>query len=381
MEQTAIVYTIFLIFGGAAFLATLALFFRQSILVSYIVLGFFMGPFGFHLINNVGIMREVGSVGIVFLLFLLGLYLRPQSLLHLLHKTVGVALFTSAVFALIGFGFAVSFGFNLLESVVIGVTMMFSSTIIGLKLLPKMVLQHRHVGEVMISILLLQDLIAIFVVFILNLSATARGNGWTVLWIIFSFPLLLILAYFAQRYVVIPLMERFSAVREYIFLISVAWCVGVASLASWMGLSAGIGAFIAGVAIAVNPISEFIAENLKPLRDFFLVIFFFCLGVEFNFNSLSSIVFPAVMLSLVLLLCKPLIFKVSLRRVHEIRHIASEAAVRLGQASEFSLLIAYIAERTQVIGHLASSLIQATTLITFIISSYVIMLCYPNHEN
>ena len=80
------IFSIFLIFAGAAVMSTAALYTRQSLLVAYIVLGALLGPFGFKFINNAAAMREMGNVGIIFLLFLLGLYLRPQSLFHLLQK-------------------------------------------------------------------------------------------------------------------------------------------------------------------------------------------------------------------------------------------------------------------------------------------------------
>ena len=371
------IFSIFLIFTGAAVMSTAALYTRQSLLVAYIVLGALLGPFGFKFINNVAAMREIGNVGINFLLFLLGLYLRPQSLFHLLQKTIGVALISSIAFAAIGFGMAFSFGYGMTDSVIIGITMLFSSTIICLKLLPTLVLHHRHTGEVMISILLLQDLIAIVALLLIHVIGENGSISWQqIALIVSSLPFLFIFAYLMQRFVLMRLISRFGDIREYVFLLSVAWCLTMAQLAGYMGLSEGIGAFIAGIAIAANPISEYIAENLKPLRDFFLVIFFFCIGVTFDFTYLPQILLPTLMLSIAILTLKPLVFRFCLRRIHEMRNIATEVAVRLSQMSEFSLLIAYVAAQNNLITHDASSLIQATTIITFIVSSYIVVLFY-----
>src|SRR3990167_2773841 len=136
MHDGAVFYTMFLVFAGAAMLSTLVLYTRQSLLVAYILLGAILGPWGLALVSDLSAVRQVGDVGIVFLLFLLGLHLQPQNLLHMLKKVTWVALLSSAVFALIAYGIGRWFGLTVNESLVLGASMMFSSTIIGLKLLP-----------------------------------------------------------------------------------------------------------------------------------------------------------------------------------------------------------------------------------------------------
>ena len=157
--QNPIIFSLFLIFTGAALFATLALYARQALPIAYIVLGICIGPYGFKLIDNASAIEEMTQIGIMFLLFLLGLDLSPQRLLQMLRKATVIMVGTSLVFALLGGGIAWSFGFSPGESLLIGVAMTFSSTIIGLKLLPTRALHHQHTGEIIISILLLQDLL------------------------------------------------------------------------------------------------------------------------------------------------------------------------------------------------------------------------------
>ena len=144
-----------------------------------------------------------------------------------------------------------------------------------------------------------------------------------------------------------------------------------------MGLSHEIGAFVAGVALARSPVATFIAESLKPLRDFFLVMFFFALGAGFPIPMLSEVALPATCLGGAMLVMKPVVFRWLLRRECETRRLSMEIGVRLGQLSEFSLLIAVIASSGGVIGPNAAYTIHTATLLTFIVSSYVIMLRYP----
>src|SRR4029078_12864091 len=131
-------------------------------------------------------------------------------------------------------------------------------------------------------------------------------------------------AYVFQRYALSYLLKKFDTIHEYIFILSIGWCLLMGERANVMGLSDEIGAFIAGVALASNPISMYIAESLKPLRDFFLVIFFFTVGATFNFGYAAEVVIPACLLALLMLIFKPLLFKYLLIKSGEKKAIAEE---------------------------------------------------------
>ena len=259
----------------------------------------------------------------------------------------------------------------------IGAIMMFSSTIIGLKLLPTSILHHKHTGQIIISVLLIQDLLAIIVLLLLQ----GYGKGGNLILDIASqllyLPFLVILVYLFERYVLFKLIIRFEQIHEYIFLLAIAWCLGVAEFANLIGLSHEIGAFIAGVTLASSPIALFITERLKPLRDFFLIIFFFSLGAGFNISIVSEIYLPAITLALMALIFKPLVFSRLLYFEGEKKNISDESGIRLGQISEFSLLISVLAVKSGFVGEHISSLIQFSVLISFILSSYIIVLKYP----
>jgi Kef-type K+ transport system membrane component KefB len=188
---------------------------------------------------------------------------------------------------------------------------------------------------------------------------------------------IIVFAYLFERYVLISLLRRFNRIQEYIFLMAIGWCLGMAELSTLLGLSAEIGAFIAGIVLATNPIALFIAESLKPLRDFFLIIFFFALGASFELGIIQEILIPGAVLAVIALISKPFIFRWLLAGFGEKPAQSMEVGVRLGQISEFSLFIAVLAHSLDVIGLRASYLIQVSTLFSFIISSYLIVLRYP----
>ncbi|HLD17355.1 MAG TPA: cation:proton antiporter [Coxiellaceae bacterium] len=377
MHSTSLLFSLFLIFSGAAVLSTLALITRQSLLVAYILLGVILGPWGLKLLGDSNIVHSVGNVGIIFLLFLLGLHLPPQKLLHTLKQVSWVACTSSLVFALIGYGLTWLSGYTQAEAVLVGAAAMFSSTIIGIKLLPTTTLHHQHTGELMISVLLLQDLLAIIVLLLMHGMAIGGEIQEDMKLVTIGLPLTLLFAFLFQHYLLMPLFDRFNRIREYAFLLAIAWCLSMSELASYFGLSGEIGAFIAGVTLATSPISLYIAESLKPVRDFFLVMFFFSVGANFNLEYLPSVILPATLLGLLLLVAKPVVFRYLLGKSSESKRISWEMGFRLGQLSEFSLIIAYVALDSRLIGIQAAYLIQATTILTFIASSYFVVLKYP----
>ena len=381
-EPQSIVFSLFLIFTGAALAATLALYARQALIIGYILLGIALGPWGLAWVSDTALIADIAQVGIIFLLFLLGLTLAPKKLALLLGQTTLVTFITSIVFCAAGWLIARGFGFTPAESLLAGITAMFSSTIIGIKLLPTTVLHHRHTGEVIISVLLLQDMIAIVVMLVLHGMGSANSDliGTIALDIgllLLALPALIGVAYVLERYVLLRLFQKFDRVQEFVFLLAVAWCLGIAQLAHAVGLSYEIGAFIAGIIVATSPIALFIAESLKPLRDFFLVLFFFALGASLNLDIARQVALPALTLGLGLLALKPPVYRLAFGSVAETPQLAWETGWRLGQMSEFSLLISFLAIQRPFIGSEVAFMIQLATLITFIGSSTIIVLNYP----
>jgi Kef-type K+ transport system membrane component KefB len=376
-ENQSIVFSLFLIFTGAAAVATLALFARQALIIGYIVLGALLGPWGAGWVSDTELIGNLAEIGIIFLLFLLGLNLTPQKLWQLLKQTTLATVVTSVAFGLAGAGIALAFGFTLIESALVGVAAMFSSTIVAIKLLPTTVLHHRHTGEIIISVLLLQDLIAIVV--LLALQGLETGNfGWGSFGrLALALPLLIGATYAAERYLLMPLFHRFDRVQEYVFLLTLAWCLGVAQLAHGVGLSYEIGALVAGVVVATSPIALFIAESLKPLRDFFLVMFFFAVGASLDLEVASRVLLPATVLGAAMLVLKPVVFRFALGRLAGSGQRAWETGWRLGQMSEFSLLITFLAMQSALIGMEVVLLIQLATVLTFIGSSTIVVLRFP----
>lgn len=375
--HVGIIESFFIIFTGAAALAAVALYTRQPLIVAYIAIGCLVGPHGIALVSDDRLLAEIGEIGIIFLLFLVGLDLPPAKLKDMIGESVLTALASTVVFFALGFGVMLAFGFTLVEAAITGTACVFSSTILGIKLLPTTVLHHRHIGEIVISLLLIQDLVAIIALLVLAGFDTQGSILSTTLTVLVALPVVALVAYLGVRFFVVPLLKRFDVFREFTFLLAVGWCLGIASLSQALYLSWEIGAFVAGVSLANSPIAQYITENLRPLRDFFLVLFFFAVGAAINPSMLLDVWLPTLVLAIALVACKPPVFRALLRWQKEPDGVSREVGYRLGQASEFSLLLVFVAGAALLSAE-AAHVVQGATVVTLLLSSYLVVFRYPS---
>jgi len=365
-----------LIYAGAALFATLFLYLKQPIILAYIVLGMFVGPKGLGLINDAEQIERLARIGIILLLFLIGLNFQPAKLVGLLGRVGIVTLATCFIFMLLGLAAASALGFPFIDSLIIGAALMFSSTIVSLKLIPTTQLHHHHVGEVMISVLLLQDVIAI-VLIVLVTEGGMDDIAISVALLLLKLVMLSLMSFVIVRFVITNLFLKFDVIKEHTFVMALGWGLFVAGAAEMLGLSFEMGAFIAGVSLATVPIALVIAEEFKPLRDFFLILFFFSIGAEFDLVVSKQLIVPGLIITALLIVAKPVIFKWGFKAIGEKPQDSAELGVRLGQASEFSLLIAFSALASGLIEERSSYLIQLVVVLTFVASTYWVVNAYP----
>ncbi len=376
MWLTDIFSQLVMIFAGAAVLATLFLYLRQPIILAYIVLGFVVGPWGLGLITDADEIEKLSHFGIILLLFLIGLNFQPAKLIGLLGEVSVITLTTCAVFTLAVMLAALALGFPLVDSVVIGAALMFSSTIVSLKLIPTTELHHHHVGKVMIGVLLVQDIIAILLLLVVT-SGVQDDIAMTLVLLVLKLLLLSAAMFLAVKFVLVRLFIQFDVIKEHTFLMALGWGLFGAGMAQMMGLSYEMGAFIAGVSLATVPIALIIAEDLKPLRDFFLILFFFAIGAKFDLVATQQLILPGVIIAVLIVVLKPLVFNRGFIMAGETPEHARELGVRLGQGSEFSLLVAFSALSSGMIEQHSSHLIQLVVVLTFVISTYWVVNRYP----
>ncbi len=356
-------------------LAWLSILSKQPLILAYILAGFLLGPWGFKLVSNLEFIDNISSLGVTLLLFLAGITLHPKRVKTLFKISFPTTLISSLIFALV-FGFSAKlFGFSNTDSVFIGLGFMFSSTILVVKLLPTTTLHQKQTGATLIAILVLQDVIAVSCMLIASAGISNNFLYW--FYIIALGVILIVFALAFEKWALRIIFKHLSHYHEVLFLMTLAWCFSLAVIAGKIGLSPEMGAFIAGVALANNPISTFLSEGLKFFRDFFLVLFFFTLGARINIWESKPLILPAVVISLLIILLKPYVFKLCFKAFREPSDHHWEMGVRLGQASEFSLIFGMLCLNASLIGNKAFQLLQYVTILTLILSSYWVVFKFP----
>ncbi len=371
------IYDLCILLVGSAILSCVAIFLKQPIIIAYIFCGVLAGPWGFGWIKHTEFIEIISHLGITLLLFLAGLCLHPQKLIELFKKTAMVTFINCIVSFLFAFVFSLLFRFAIVDSLCIALALMFSSTILTIKLLPTTTLHQQRMGALCISVLILEDLIAIAVLALIRCLDAPQGVWISFITINIKLCVFITILVLFERYVLQKIMAHIERIHEALFVLGLAWCIGIATVSHQMGLFFETGAFFAGVVLARHKIALFISEELKPLRDFFLVLFFFSLGAKLDLLIMKDIFLPAVLLAAIFVFMKPLVFKRAFVMVGEKKDFSKEIGMRLGQLSEFSLLIALLAFESGHISNRASQLIQLATILTIIASSYLIVFKYP----
>jgi Kef-type K+ transport system membrane component KefB len=369
-------FSISLIIVMSALFACFGVVSRQPIVVAYIAAGIVLGPWGLSYVKNIDMINEISHIGVVMLLFLAGIVLHPQRLLALFKSVTLILLVSSLVSTLVLCLIFFLWGFSYFESIIAGTALLFSSTILVIKLLPTTTLHQKRMGSLCIAILVAQDMLAIVLLLFFNgerpdtftdgLLIPLRG-------IAFIAGVLLL-----EQSLIRFVMRKIEYYHEVLLLLALGWCFGVSVIAEKIGFSHEIGAFIAGLSLARGPLSYFLSEGLKFFRDFFLVLFFFTLGAQIDFSLLRTIWAPALSGAVCILVMKPLLYRWLFIRTGETKKFGTEIGVRLGQASEFSLIVAVVATRQAMIRAEVSQMIQVTTIVTMIVSSYITVAFFPS---
>ncbi len=360
-----------------AVLAWVASCTKQPIILAYFLCGVILGPGVLNVLAGMdGFLEQVSRIGVTLLLFLAGLVLHPSRL----HKFVKPAAIVTIGSCLVTWGLAFMFlrawGHAAIDCNIGALALMFSSTILVVKLLPTTTLHQKRMGSICIAILIAEDLIAVA---LLLFMGPKTGNGaWHYMAVL---PLTLILfiavAVVCEQFVLRWMMRRSDQYGEVLVMLCLAWCLGLAVLAEHIGLSFEVGAFVAGVTMARGKIALVLSEELKPLRDFFLMFFFFVLGARFDLLSLKINWLPGLILAALIVLLRPIYIRWLFRLTGEADDFSKETGMRLGPASEFALIVVAAAVAGGRMSEGVSQLVQLTTMLTMMISTYIVVMKYP----
>jgi Kef-type K+ transport system membrane component KefB len=348
--------------------------FRQPVILGYLVAGALIGPaMGFNLISEASSIDVISEIGLILLLFIIGLELNPQKLLTSGRQLIlaGAGQFILCLF--IGLGFFLLLGYEIkkdhMDALYLALFCALSSTAIVVKLLYDKFEMDTFPGRITLGILIFQDLWAIL---ILALQPHFTNPKFLLVFIALGKSVtLLAMGFLLSKYLLRWVFEKISKTPEMVVAVSIAWCAFMAGMGSWIGLSMEMGALIAGVSISTFPYSVHVTAKVLPLRDFFLTLFFLSIGMKIPVPDavmlgMALIIVLFVMVSRFLTIYPLLSLAGSGRRTSFI------ASLNLSQISEFSLVVAALGVGYGHIEQRMMSLIIYAMAITSVLSSYFI---------
>ncbi len=360
------------ILGFTILIAFIVQLLKQPLIISYIITGILAGPVFLNLINsNQEYFHIFAEFGVILLLFLVGLSLN----FHFLKKIgtvatvtgVGQVVFTSF------FGFLIlsALGFDQEFSIYLAIAITFSSTIIIMKLLNEKRETETVYGRYTMGLMLVQDIIAILLLILLPAFKNGDSLVVSLFFIFFKSVAFLLFVYFASK-LILRLINTAAKSGEFLLIFTIAWCFSIAGLAEWVGLSLEVGAIIAGLSLGSSVYQVEISSRIRPIRDFFIVLFFVILGSEMEIQNIGGVVIPGIVLSLFVLFGNPFILYFLYRTMKFTRRVSFKAGLTAAQVSEFGFVFLFVVEQQ---GYMNSNLLPLFTFValtTIFASSYLI---------
>ncbi|MEK7536000.1 MAG: cation:proton antiporter [Patescibacteria group bacterium] len=358
----------------AALLGVVARFLRQPILVAYMATGALVAYLGFFDLVRPDTYQIFADLGITFLLFLVGLEVNYSSLRLVGRSSIIIGIGQILFTAVIGYVIVRAFDFAALPALYIALCLTFSSTIIIIKLLSEKKDLQSLYGKIVIGFMLVQDVIAILLLVILSsISSGQVFSVWNLLFVLIKGVALFVAMLWLGRRVFPIIFDRLARSGELLFLVSIAWALLVAAFAEQLGFSIVIGGFLAGIALSNSSEHFAITSKIKPLRDFFILVFFVILGASLFQYNFANIAWPVLALSMFVLIGNPLIVFLIMSVLGYRRSTSFAAGVTVAQVSEFSLILIALGLKIGHVDERAVALVSAVAVITILASTYLVL--------
>ena len=361
------------ILGIALIFALLMKSLRQPLIVGHILTGFIVGPTILGVVAAGDAIDAFGNIGVIFLLFIIGLSLRPKLIKDVgkisILTGVGQIIFTT----LLGFIIGWLVGYDLISALYLAIAFTFSSTIIILQLLYTKEEHETLYGRISIGFLLVQDFAAMILFLFLSSLMPGVSLMQAVTVIAIKLMIVAICGYVLMSWIVPRIAEKFSRNKETLFLFSLFVCFFFVVFFDAFGFSRELGALLAGIMLSVSPHHRDIAIRLAPLRDFFIMMFFIVLGTQVSLHTLTSQWLTISIFSIFILIGNPLIVMAIMKPLGYSLATSFYSGLTVAQISEFSLILLAAGAS---LGHIPFSIISTATvvgLITIFCSSYFIM--------
>ncbi|MEI6352436.1 MAG: cation:proton antiporter [Candidatus Nomurabacteria bacterium] len=353
---------------------------RQPLIVGYVISGVLAGHYFFNIISNPGDLELFSKMGIVILLFTIGLNLNPGTLKEVgRDSSVGALLqvFVSSIFGFVLSHFILHF--NVLTSVFVGVALAFSSTIVVMKILSDQGHTDKLFSKISVGILLIQDILSAILLVVLamvnesNYGVVNAPRSALLATFAVKIIILLIIYFILRKFVLQKSIYFFSASQEALLLFGLSAGFTMAYLFYKFGLSLEIGALFAGVALSSSTFAKEISSRMKPIQDFFIAMFFVLLGANLIVDNLSGVVSQIFLLVLFVVVFKLVVVFLVMNFLGHRTRTSFYTAVSLTQLSEFSLIALTLISAMGLLDKNIVSIMTVVAMISIAISAYMMI--------
>ncbi|HEX7858584.1 MAG TPA: YbaL family putative K(+) efflux transporter [Sphingobium sp.] len=373
-HETPLIATIV---GGlvlAFILGTIAFRLRLSPLIGYLLAGVLVGPWTPGYVADQGLANELAEIGIILLMFGVGLHFSLRDLLAVKTIAIPGAIVQILVAMLMGFGLSSFLGWPFLGGLVFGLALSVASTVVLLRALQERRIVDTERGRIAVGWLIVEDLVMVLALVLLPALAGANGGaalGLTLAATVLKVGVFIVLMLVVGRRAIPWLLHgvAHTGSRELFRLAVLAIALGVAfGAAKLFGVSFALGAFFAGMILAESPLSQRATEETLPLRDAFAVLFFVSVGMLFNPKVLIEEPLPLLATVAIIILGKSVAAYAIVRAFGRSNGVALTIAASLAQIGEFSFILASLGTSLQIIPADARDLILAGAIISIMLN-------------
>lgn len=357
---------------------------RQPVVLGYIVAGFLASiklPF-IPSIQEVGSIHIWGEIGIIFLLFALGLEFSFKKLMH-----VGGSSTISAVFIVIGMMFSgfltgLMLGWSMMDALFLGAMLCMSSTTIIIKAFDDLGLKNQKFATTVFGVLIVEDLFAILLMVILSsLAISKEFDGSFITESIFKLIFFLTLWFLTGLYIIPLFLKRIKGFlnAETLLVVAIGLCLGMVVIANYVGFSSALGAFIMGSILAETIEAESIEKIIKPVKDLFGAVFFVSVGMLVDLSQLSHYMVPILVITAVVIVGQIFFAGTGVLVSGQPLKVAIQSGFSLAQIGEFAFIIASMGAALKVTSSFLYPIVVAVAVITTFTTPFFIRLAEPFH--
>lgn len=355
---------------------------KFPLILGYIIAGIIISPY-FNFFPTVYEFTDVqvwGEIGVIFLLFSLGLEFSFKKLTKIGGSASVAAGFEAVGMGVLGFFTGKLLGWPLMDCVFLGACLTISSSSVIIKSFEDLALKHRNFANLVYGILVVEDLIAVTILVLLGtFVVTKEVDGSQIFFSMLKLVFFLVLWFISGIFIIPTILKRAKKflTDEILLIVSIAMCFLMVHLASQAGFSAALGAFIMGSLLAETTKAERIEHLVKPVRDLFGAIFFVSVGMLINLRLVAQHIVPVAIICLVVILGKILTIGFGSYLSGKSLKVSLQAGMSLTLIGEFSFIIAALGNRYKAINPDFYPIIIAVSAITIFISPSLTLASTP----